>query len=399
MSTNHLGIRLLRLLILFGLLWSVAPAGAQELIIAPDEPIVLAIASARLGADFGDAHISEHGVLLAQEDRPTLAFDGQEFAIEFIDGDSACAAESAAAVAESFVADGRAAAVIGPTCSSACLAAAPIFDEAGLTSLSASCTAPTLTEQGFRSFHRMVSSDALTVQRAARFLYEDQGRRRLALVHTSDENPTFYEGQVAALSAEFSALGGEIVSAIAVTAETDYATVMAALEEATPDQLFCACDADAAAALLAARAESALSALPLMGAEIGWAHDLLDLAGAAAEGVTVISGESEPSEASAALAARYEERFGMAPDSPYYSNAYDAYQLVLAAIESVGVLDDAGHLHIDRAALNAAIRGTSDYAGVTGHFTCDENGECLRSPTSVFHIQDGTLITLLTYDE
>ena len=387
------------ILTLLATLWAGGMVNAQELVIAPGEPIVLAIASARLGADFGAGHSSEHGVLLAQEDRPALTFAGQEFAIEFIDGDSACAAEAGATIAESFVADGRAAAVIGPNCSSACLAAAPIFDAAGLTSLSASCTAPILTEQGFSSFHRIVSSDALTAQRAARFLYEEWGGRRLALIHTSDENPTFYEGQVAALAAEITALGGAIVSEIAVTAETDYATVVASLEEAAPDQLFCACEPEAAAALLAALAESPLSGLPLMGAEINWAHQLIELAGMAAEGVTVISGESEPSEASAALAARYEERFGEAPDSPYYSNAYDAYQLVLAAIESVGALDDEGNLRLDRAALNAAIRGTSGYAGVTGRFSCDENGECLRSPTSVFHIQEGTITTLLTYDE
>ena len=136
-----------------------------------------------------------------------------------------------------------------------------------------------------------------------------------------------------------------------------------------------------------------------MGAELNWADHLLELAGQAAEGVTVISGKSEPSQASAALAARYEARFGEAPNSPYYSNAYDAYQLVLAAIATVGVLDDEGHLRIDRAALNAEIRGTSDYAGVTGRFRCDENGECLRSPTSVFHIREGTIETLATYED
>lgn len=384
---------------LFSLLLATSGVQAQELVIEPGEPITIGVMTAQRGAETGIGIASERGTLLAQEEQPSLRFEDLEFPIELEHHDSACSDVEGAAVAMKLVAEERAVAVIGPNCSSACLAAAPIFDEAGYTSLSPTCTAPTLTEQGFRSFHRMVSSDALTAQRAARFLYEEWGGRRLALLHTSDENPTFYEGQVAVLTAEITALGGAIVSEIAVTAETDYATVVATLEEATPDQLFCACEPEAAAALLAALAESELAAVPLMGAEINWAHQLIELAGMAAEGVTVISGEAEPSEANTALAARYEERFSEAPDSPYYSNAYDAYQLVLAAIESVGVLDDEGNLRIDRAALNTEIRGTSDYAGVTGHFTCDENGECLRSPTSVFRIQEGTLTTLLTYDE
>ena len=38
------------------------------------------------------------------------------------------------------------------------------------------------------------------------------------LLYTSDENLTFYEGQVETLTAEVTALGGAIVSEIAVTA-------------------------------------------------------------------------------------------------------------------------------------------------------------------------------------
>ena len=279
--------------------------------------------------------------LLAGEDRPTLTIDGQEFIIELLDGDSACDAETAAAVAESFVAEDRAIAIIGPNCSSACLAAAPLFDEAGYTSLSPTCTAPTLTQQGFSSFHRLVSTDALTAERAARFLYEELGGRRLALLYTIDENPTFYEGQAEVVAADFAALGGDIVSEITLTAATDYAALMSEIEASAPDQLFCTCEPEAAAALLATLAQTNLSGIPLLGAELNWANQLLDLAAVAAEGVYVISGKAEPSEASSALTARYQERFGEAPRSPYFANAYDAYQLLLDAVLAVGELDEA----------------------------------------------------------
>ena len=162
------------------------------------------------------------------------------------------------------------------------------------------------------------------------------------MLYTIDENPTFYEGQAEVVAADFAALGGEIVGEIAVTAETDYAALMSEIEAAAPDQLFCACEPEAASALLTALAESDLSTIPLLGAELNWADQLLDLIGADAEGVYVISGKSEPSEASAALAARYEERFGDAPHSPYYSNAYDAYQLLLDAVLAIAVLEENG---------------------------------------------------------
>ena len=138
--------------------------------------------------------------------------------------------------------------------------------------------------------------------------------------------------------------------------ETDYETLVTEIEGTAPDQLFCACEPEAASALLAALAESDLSTIPLLGAELNWADQLLDLAGAAADGIYVISGAAEPSEASSALADRYEERFGAAPHSPYFATAYDAYQLLLDALLAVGTLDDARALRIDRTALNAEIR-------------------------------------------
>ena len=213
------------------------------------------------------------------------------------------------------------------------------------------------------------------------------------------KNPTFYEGQAEVVAADFAALGGDIVSEITLTAATDYAALMSEIEASAPDQLFCTCEPEAAAALLATLAQTNLSGIPLLGAELNWANQLLDLVGASADGVYVISGEARQSAASAALAARYQERFGEAPRSPYFANAYDAYQLLLDAVLAVGELDEDGALRIDRAALNAVIRSTSDYAGVTGPITCDAAGECLRSPSSVFQVQDGALVTLLIYDD
>ena len=61
---------------------------------------------------------------------------------------------------------------------------------------------------------------------------------------------------------------------------------------------------------------------------------------------------------------------------------------------AVGALDEAGALRIDRAALNAEIRATTDYEGVTGAISCDEQGDCLLMPTAVLQIQDGEFVLL-----
>ena len=134
--------------------------------------------------------------------------------------------------------------------------------------------------------------------------------------------------------------------------------------------------------------------LPLLGESHFWANYLVAELGALADGVYFSSDYPYALPATRELAARYEERFGAAPHSPYFATAYDAYQLLLDAIQTVGELNDDGALHIDRAALNAEIRNTSEYAGVTGPITCDENGECLTMPTAVLQIREGSFFLL-----
>ena len=389
----------LLILALLSALWATSIAGAQELVIEPGQPLPLAVITNRQGAEFGQGHVAERGVLLAQEDRPALTIDGQQFTIEIVPGDTACAPMAAVSVASALIEEDAVFAVIGPNCSTACLAAANIFDSAGFTSISPSCTAPALTEQGFSSFHRLVSSDSLVAERGARYLYEELGSRRLALLTTVSENPVYYGGVADFIAADYAALGGEIVSEASLTNETDFPALIAEIAAADADQIFCACTYEAAAALLTARVDSELAETPFMGAELNWGYQIIDLAGAAAAGVYGIASEAAPSAASVELSERYQERFEAAPRSPYYANAYDAYQLLLDTVLAVGALDEDGALRIDRAEFNARLRATSEYAGVTGTIACDENGECLRMPSTVYQIQDGALVTVLIYEE
>ena len=168
-------------LALLATLWIAPLTNAQELIIAPGEPIPLAIISNRQGAAFGEGHVSERGVLLAGEDRPRSPSTARN------SSSSSWMAIPPAMQRRQPPSPNPSWRRTAPSPSSAPIAPAlawpppPLFAEAGFTSLSPSCTAPTLTQQSFRSFHRLVSTDALTAERAARFLYEELGGRRLAL--------------------------------------------------------------------------------------------------------------------------------------------------------------------------------------------------------------------------
>ena len=375
----------------FSMLVATPGTYAQELVIAPSEPITVGVLTALLGgeSDFGIA--SERGILLAHEERPSLRFGDALFPIELDRYDSACNDQEATSAASNLVREDRAVAVIGPNCSSACRAAAPLFDAASFTSLSPSCSGPSLTEQGFTSLHRLTNPNDRIAANSIRYLITASGAQRLAILQHADD--PYYSGLARAAAAEFTALGGEIVLDLALSDAWEPAAVLSETAAAGADAIYCACNAEWARALLSLP-EAPHQQLPFLGESHFWANYLVAELGALADGVYFSSDYPYALPATRELAARYKGRFGAAPHSPYFATAYDAYQLLLDALLAVGTLDDARALHIDRAALNAEIRSTSDYAGVTGTIHCDASGECLTMPTAVLQIREGNYFLL-----
>ena len=89
---------------------------------------------------------------------------------------------------------------------------------------------------------------------------------------------------------------------------------------------------------------------------------------------------SPASDAKAKFDAAYLAAYGQPAGklSPYSWTAYDSVAVLVKAIESVAVVSG-GKLYIPRAALVAAVRGTSNYMGLSGTITCDATGECSAS--------------------
>jgi len=134
-------LRVLPLLLLLALATMlVAPLAAQEdgdtITVAPGENVVLGLATilsgeglVPLGADI------TRGVELALAARPGVVIDGTEFPLTLDIQDDLCSAERGQAVSNYFVSQPSVVAVVGPTCSSACLSAVPMLDEAFFTTV------------------------------------------------------------------------------------------------------------------------------------------------------------------------------------------------------------------------------------------------------------------------
>src|SRR5690606_10452761 len=92
----------------------------------------------------------------------------------------------AANIARRFVADGRIVATIGSFSSTASLAAAPIYERAGLVQLSPSSSHPDFTAQGTYMF-RNVNTQDIEGPLNAQFVVERLGARRVAVIYRQDD--------------------------------------------------------------------------------------------------------------------------------------------------------------------------------------------------------------------
>ena len=293
---------------------------------------------------------------------------------------------------------GASAAIIGPNCSSACLAVAPVLDEAGYTSFTPSCSLPALSEQGFTSFHRLVGADTDVIDGAARYLYELAGARRIALLHS--EGNAFYQGLAGELTTRFTALGGEIVLEALLPAELEEAQLATLLEEigaSEVDWLYCACSTPHTVAVLAGREAAGLATMPFFGNELNWAHRLIDALGPEADGIYGATPLEPDTEAATAMTLRFVEMFDESPSAPYHVGGFDAYHILLDAIEAVAQVAEDGALRIDRAALLDYVNTLSDYEGVSGTISCNPGGECLAARSGIFRIEAGAVEMLEVY--
>jgi branched-chain amino acid transport system substrate-binding protein len=135
-----------------------------------------------------------------------------------------------------------------------------------------------------------------------------------------------------------------------------------------------------------------LEDVALMGADGMFSPDVVEGAGDAIEGAYVSSPDL------AAFSADYETTFlpkyreisgEETPVSIFHAHAYDAANMVFAAIEKVAVQDEDGTLHIPRQALRDALYATSGFQGLTGNLTCTPTGDCADPKIAVYQYHAG----------
>ncbi|MCY3836082.1 MAG: branched-chain amino acid ABC transporter substrate-binding protein [Anaerolineaceae bacterium] len=376
---------------------------ASVVVIAPGEPILIGV-YAEYGTEDRRLHGIDvlRGIRLALDDWPAATVDSSAFPFALDVQTALCTAEDGAAVAEYFTSETQAVGVIGPTCSSACLAAAPIYDAAGFSTVSpGGCTAHVLVTSGFTSFNHTSPTNIHQARIGAAYIFDTLGLRRIATIR---DNSPYAIGLERAVTATFIDLGGEVVATGEITVgEEDYAPLLAALAESEPQLIYFAGFPDQAVLLLQQRAAAGLADIPFFGGNAWLDNTVIERAGDAAEGAYVtadltVLGSEESRSRRQEITTLYEATFGEPPVSHHYDKAYDALIMFLQAIEAVGALDGAGNLVLNRADIAAFLRSFGPYEGISGRIECDGSGECASAPVGIWQVQGGAFTLIEQID-
>jgi branched-chain amino acid transport system substrate-binding protein len=360
--------------------------------VAPGEPIRLAGAFVLSGPNESLGLDERYGAEVA------LAERGEIFGhpLELQPEDEGCSAEGGQTAATKISSDESIVAILGHTCSSSCTPAASIYNDAGYTMVSSSCTAPALTDPDSHlpSFLRTATNDQIQGSILAEYAYNELGARTAATIH--DGSP--YAEQLQQVFADrFTELGGEVVAQEAVNVgDTDMRPVLTSIATGSPDILYYPIFiAEGGFITTQAKEISGLEETMLSGSDGLISPDFIDVAGEAAEGMYVsgpnltFTGEMYDN-----FKAAYTEIAGQEPFSAYHAHTYDAASIVLDAIEQVAQQDAEGNLLIGRQALRDALYATQGHEGITGTLACDANGDCADPQIAINQVQNGEYVAI-----
>jgi branched-chain amino acid transport system substrate-binding protein len=351
---------------------------------AAAENIRIGVASPFTGdlAAYGD-NIKAGVSLKLKEINDAGGINGQQ--VELVWGDDLCAPKEAGTVGSKFAADESIVAVIGHLCSSATLAAVPIYVRAGLPSISPTSTNPTIGDVGKGWFFRNCYTDDFQGKYLASYVVPKLlGKKSVAIFY---ENNDYAIGLKDSFVAGAKAAGVNVIGAEAyVSKTTDFTPQLTKLLRDKPDTIFL-CGYHPEGALIAGQARKLGFNGPLFGADGIDNEDYIKIGGKATDNtyltVPFLAASAGPE--GKAFAKRFKEAYDRDVDW-MSANAYDCLGILAEVIAKVG--PDRKKIRDGLAAINSEANG---YKGITGLTYFDNKGDTTK-PAFVKLVKDGKFV-------
>jgi branched-chain amino acid transport system substrate-binding protein len=355
------------------------PGQLGAVTVAPDAPIKLGVIQTISGDTASLGQDQVRGIELAIADKGGKLLDHP---VQHQVEDGLCKAEGGTTAAQKLVADPQIVGVIGSSCSGEAVPAMEIFAGKGISMISGSNTAPRLTsdlrgakgDANQKGYFRTAHNDTIQGQAAATFAFEKLQAKKAVTIHDGDP---YTEGLANAFGVSFKELGGTIALATAISkGDTDMRPVLTEVAATKPDVVFFPIFQPEADFIVKQAADfpALADTKKLFGAD-GLLSDTYIVI-KQTEGM-YFSGPATPTGASYQdFVGKYEAKYGEKPIQAFHAHAYDATNMLFAALEKVAVKDSDGTVHIDRQRLMDELYATKDFQGLTGTLGCDQFGDC-----------------------
>jgi len=278
-------------------------------------------------------------------------------------------------------------AIIGSYGSALSMSGGPIAEAAGIPVVGCSPTNPLVT-LGNRFYFRACFIDPFQGRVMAQFAVKDLGAKTTAIIQ--DVAQDYSVGLANYYREAFINLTGNPTSVVAFTSyqtgDRDFTAQLAHVAESKPDVIFIP-GYYADGAVLVQQARALGLDVPFLGGDAFEAPEFLEIGGASVEGVyisTHYSADAPVTAASGEFVKQYETAYNKSANA-FAALGYDAYMLILDAIQRAGA--------VDPGKIRDALADTRGFEGVTGVITLDSNGDAVKSAI-VLKVEGGAFKTV-----
>jgi len=301
--------------------------------------------------------------------------------------------------ATALVADSNIVGVVGPLNSSVAQSMQQVFNQANVTQVSPANTNPSLSQgpnwqtskvRPYKSYFRVVTTDAVQGPFAADYVYNDL---KITKVATVNDGKTYGAGLAQTFTQEFKKLGGTITVAQTISdTSTDYSAVVSAVKSSGAQLLYYGGEYPQGGPL-SKQLKAGGDNIPVMGGDGMQDPTYIKLAGAASNGdYATVPGAPISTLASAkTFISNYTAAGYSAPYSVYGGYSYDAGWSIIEAVKAV-VAANGGKVPSSssdfRQKVEAAMQNVS-FDGVTGHVSFDQYGDTGNKQLTMYKVENG----------
>jgi len=358
---------------------SAEPAAAQAEIVRIGSVAPLTGPQAHLGKD------NENGARLAVDEANArgVQIGGKAVRFELVSEDDQSDPKTATVVAQKLV-DQGVKGIIGHLNSGTTIPASKIYSDAGIPQISPSATAIAYTAQGFKSAFRVMTNDEQQGKVLGQYAATKLGAKKIAVI---DDRTAYGQGLAAEFEKAATAAGAEIVAHEFTTdRSTDFMAILTSIKGKSPELVFYG-GMDAQAGPMAKQMKSLGLNAKLLGGDGVQTHEFMKLAGADADGVIASSPglalDSMPG--GKAFRDKFTAKYG--PIQNYAPYAYDAVQVLIAAMQRANSAEPAKYL---------PELAKTDLNGVTGRIRFDQKGDVTGGSVTLYQVKGGQWQTLET---